>query len=1112
MAGDVYRHLDPELHSEVVAACRESGVTIGTFFQAAWGVVLARLTGRPDAVFGTSVSGRSPDLPGSESIIGLLFNTIPVRVATNPYWTVREFLRDQQSRMARVLESSFVSLSDVQRVAGSTQLFDTLFIIQNHAFGNAETGRSVGPVDAQISAVGADLDDSTHYPLSFALYPGEQVRLRCSYRGDVYSRADVDQIMDRLQALARAMASQIDQPVAALSITTSSEQRTLRTWNDTDVAIDAVSVADLLDAAAVRTPDEIALVAGDVRLSFAELVASARRHARLFLAGGVDVEHRVALLLPRDERMVVAMFAVFEAGGAYVPIDAGLPDERIAYMLDVAEPSVVVTVDEFAHRIPTSGHYRTINLDADEVHTELAGLSGGPMPQADRDRLRADNLAYIIFTSGSTGRPKGVAVGYRGLTNMYYNHVAKIFDRVTQHQSGRRMKIAHTTSFSFDASWEQLFWLLNGHEVHVIDEDMRKDPQLLLEHYDCEHIDGFDVTPSYGQVLVDEGLLDRPRSAGSSTAADEAGVVFVSLGGEAVPESLWSSLRNAAGVEGYNLYGPTEYTINALGADVADSPTASVGSPIFNTRAHVLDLDLNPVPAGVPGELYLAGDGLARGYVSRAGLTAERFVADPFGGGRMYRTGDLVRYRDDGQLDYLGRTDDQIKIRGFRIEPDEIAAALTEHPEVGTAVVVAVGGTEDGQGRHLVAYCSGAAALDTRGLKAFVANRLPAYMVPSAVVVLDALPLTSNGKIDRKALPAPDLSTPDQPSVEPRTDDERAVCDAFAETLGITHVGIDDDFFEHGGDSLSAMRFVSTVTRVLPGLGIKARDLFSSPTVRELLDGKNKDSADGDRATVPPWITVFAPAASGVSVFGFHDGLGLADGYRALVPHLPTGLGLVGVQDPEHHSSPDGLDTRATTGAKYADLVQQIQSVGPYHLLGYSFGAHLAFAVAVELASRGEDVASLALIDGYATGESGYEPVSLADGAYDAVFRALAPMLPVGVKIDDQITPGHLVRLAHPRLEPVFGDDDEPYGVLFDSLVRSLSVRAQPTRGTLDVATVLIASTNSRTTGLTDLQESWSTHLPKATCSAADAEYRELLVPAEVARWIGPVAELWRNA
>jgi amino acid adenylation domain-containing protein len=312
----------------------------------------------------------------------------------------------------------------------------------------------------------------------------------------------------------------------------------------------------------------------------------------------------------------------------------------------------------------------TLALDDPGTARALAALPGGDIGPGELPGFapgtpgRLDHPAFVIYTSGSTGRPKGVVTPYRGLTNMQFNHRANIFDPVVR-AAGRRLRIAHTVSFSFDMSWEELLWLIEGHEVHVCDEDLRRDAEALTAYLREHRVDVINVTPTYAQQLLDEGLLDgghRPS--------------LVLLGGEAVPASVWDRLAEADGVLGYNLYGPTEYTINTLGGGTADSATPTVGKPIWNTRAHVLDTWLRPVPPGAPGELYIAGAGLARGYLGRPDLTAERFVADPFTGGRMYRTGDLVRVRADGNIDFLGRTDDQVKIRGHRVELGEIEAAL----------------------------------------------------------------------------------------------------------------------------------------------------------------------------------------------------------------------------------------------------------------------------------------------------------------------------------------------------------------------------------------------------------------------------------------------------
>ncbi|OZF26154.1 non-ribosomal peptide synthetase [Rhodococcus sp. 14-2483-1-2] len=829
-AADVYRYLDAELHQRVLAAGRSAGVTIGTFLQVAWGITLGRLVNRRDVVFGTSVSGRPPELAGAESIIGLLFNTVPVVVSAPPTASVRDVLAGQHSRNAGVLEAAHVPLSEIQRIAGYDQMFDTLFIMQNMPALAPDEEEWIGSGESRIRPADFVFHDSTHYPLSFAVYPGEQMRVRCSFRSDVFSESDVETIIDRLLGTLDVMSADIDAPVGRIGATVSSELTRFAEWNDTDWQTTDLVVGELLERQVARTPDETAIVAGDTRLTFAELLDGSRRYAALLVDTGVRTEDRVALLLPRDQRAVLALFGVFLAGGAYVPIEPDHPTERVAYILDAADPAAIVTTRALVDRLPDSYAARAVVLDSDDVQSQLAVADTPAVPTA----VHPDNLAYVIFTSGSTGRPKGVAVGHRGLTNMYFNHVRKIFDPVVTHQQGRRMRIAHTTSFSFDASWEQLFWLLNGHEVHVIDESLRKDPQRLLEHYDRELIDGFDVTPSYGQVLVEEGLLDRPRPAGRSTAEADPGVVFVSLGGEAVPEALWTALRDAPGVESYNLYGPTEYTINALGADLADSPTSNAGRPIDNTRAHVLDANLKRVPPGTSGELYLAGIGMARGYFGRSGLTAERFVADPFGsGGRLYRTGDLVRWRSDGQLDFLGRTDDQIKIRGFRVELNEIAEAVRAQPSVSAAAVVPfrADGTED---IRLAAYYTASSDVTVAEVRDFVANQLPGYMVPVAFTELAVLPLNTNGKVDHAALPAPNLVSGDH-LTPPANEMESEIRAIVAAVVGVADdtVSVDASFTDIGVDSLLLARLTSRINAKL-AVALTLRSLIEHPTVADI--------------------------------------------------------------------------------------------------------------------------------------------------------------------------------------------------------------------------------------------------------------------------------------
>ncbi|KPM56058.1 hypothetical protein ACG83_12895 [Frankia sp. R43] len=840
--GDLHYDLDPSAAAAVYGAARTAQVTVGTVLQASWAVTLSRLTGSDDVVFGNTVSGRPPELPDADRTIGVLFNTVPMRVRLSPFETAQEMLARVQSEQLLVIDHPDTALTSIQASAGMPALFDTLFVVQNLPFQVRDERDWAG-----VRVVGSAVDDATHYPVTFAVNVWERagsasVHVRLSYRRDAYDTASAEEILERYVATLNAIASRSRAHVGELTALLPDEVEP-RTGTIADLYrdIQAVTVAGLFGDQVLRSPGEIALVAGARSFTFAGLSAEVNRYARLLLERGVRQEHRVALLLPRDERMVIAMFAVFAVGAAYVPVDAELPDERIGYMLEVAGPTVTLVTDRDVARLgPAAG--RVVNLDDVVVRARVAELADGPVTVAERGgEVSLDHLAYIIFTSGSTGRPKGVAVGYRGLTNMYANHVEKIFDRVVAHQGGRRMRIAHTTSFSFDASWEQLFWLLNGHSVYVINEEMRRDPQQLLAYYDDQRIDGFDVTPSYGQVLVDEGLLERDRPAGRSVSADATGVVFVSLGGEAVPERLWQQLRDAPGVESYNLYGPTEYTINALGADLADSSNPSVGTPIFNTRAYILDQNLQFALPGVPGELYLAGAGNARGYWEQPALAAERFVACPWEPGvRMYRTGDLARWNDEGRIDFLGRVDEQTKIRGYRIEPGEIRDVLEAHPDVMRAEVIAA--DHPSGGKFLAAYVTTArvdASDDAlrRSLREHATQHLPDYMIPTTITRIDSFATTVNGKLDRKALPAPDLSEitgTDGRALQTPT--ERSLAEVFRAVLslgGEVSLRANDDFFRLGGHSLLATRVVARANAAL-GSALTLRDIFEQATIEGL--------------------------------------------------------------------------------------------------------------------------------------------------------------------------------------------------------------------------------------------------------------------------------------
>ncbi|MEU6312976.1 amino acid adenylation domain-containing protein [Streptomyces sp. NPDC047014] len=945
--------LDEESSDRLREFARGAGITLNTVLSTAWAMALAGMTGRDDVVFGATVSGRPAGLPGVDRMIGMFMNTLPFRVSLRPAEPVRDLLVRVQAEHADLLPHHYTGLGRIQRETGIGQLFDTLYVFRNTPLDDSAREEAV----AEHHIGWTHSVDGTHYPLTLAVTPGRALELTLAYRPDLYDAGTARRLAGRLAQLVQAIAADGSVPVGRLHTLPASERAgLLELGDDTGQEIPDVSLADLFAQQAARTPQETALVFEDERLTYAELDARANRLARALRARGAGPERVVALGLPRSADFVVALFAVLKTGAAYLPLDLDHPVERLAAMVEDAGPLCLVTVDAVAARVPRVAGVPLLELDAEAVTAELAGLSDAPLAEAElTGRRDGRHPAYVIYTSGSTGRPKGVVVPYSGLTNMLFNHRERIFAPAVELAGGRRMKVAHTVSFAFDMSWEEFFWLVDGHEVHVIGEELRLDPAALTAHYDRVGIDVVNVTPSYGQQLVDAGLLDAGRHRPA----------LVLLGGEAVPDSLWTLLSETGGTMAYNLYGPTEYTINALGADVADSAGSCVGRPIYNTRAYVLDRALRPAAQGVPGELYLAGAGLARGYLGRPSLTAERFVADPFGepGTPMYRTGDLVRWRADGGLDYLGRADDQVKIRGFRIELGEIESVLAGLPEVAAAAVTVHTGATGV--KRLVAYTVPAAgatgpAARPAALRARLAAVLPEYMVPAAFVELAALPLTVNGKTDRAALPAPDLG--EVSGRPPKDAREEALAALFAEVLGLERVGVEDNFFALGGHSLLAMRLVGRIRAEL-GVPVQVGAVMSAPTVADIAARIAGDARDDALRVLMP----LRAQGSAAPLFCFHPASGFAWQYTGLLRHLDADRPVYGLQSPGLAGELPEFADVAELAERYLAEIRTVQPEGPYHFLGYSFGGTVAHTLAALLQERGEEVAFLGLLDAYPT-------------------------------------------------------------------------------------------------------------------------------------------------
>ncbi|MFE6505054.1 non-ribosomal peptide synthase/polyketide synthase, partial [Kitasatospora sp. NPDC057738] len=798
------------------AAAGRTGVRWSRLVIAAAALYAHRLSGSQDVVLALPVTARRGSDRDLMSVPGTMSNVVPLRLTVRPDMPWRELVAQVAREVEAAVAHERYRSEDLLRDLGAPGSIGTAFpLIVNIMAFNARPAFAGHPASVHHFVSGSTSDLAVWV---FDYRDGNPPLLRLHGAPEAYGDEDLAAHRQRLLALLDAVADcDPDEAVGRIDLLTTEEHHEVAALGTGRLAAaPATSLPELFREHVRAAPDLVALVCGDVSLTYAELDARSNRLANALIDRGAGPERLVAVALPRSAELVVAILAVLKTGAAYVPVDPEYPAARIAYLLDDARPALVVTDSGSVERLPDGGPVDRLVLDAPETAALLAGCQAtDPMVAVD-----PSHPAYVIHTSGSTGRPKGVLPTHGGLLNLLtdlreVHFRAALGDR-------QRLRVALTTSVSFDASLNQLLALFAGHELHVLDHATWTDPEAFVGYAARCGLDYIEATPSYLQVLVTHGLSGhlgwRPA--------------LVAAGGEAVPERLWEQLRAAEGVSCLNLYGPSECTVNPVIASVGSSPRPVIGRPGTNVRLHVLDGALRPVPAGVPGELYIAGACLARGYLNRPGLTAGRFVASPFGahGDRMYRTGDLVRWGADGQLEFLGRTDDQVKVRGFRVELGEIEAVLAEHPRVARAAVVV---RTEGEPR-LVAYAvaePGAAVTDT-ALRAHLRERLPKHMVPSAFVLLDALPLTPNGKLDRRALPAPDRQPVDQGRA-PRTASEHLLAGLFAEVLGVPEVGADDSFFDLGGHSLLATRLVARARSVL-GVELRLRDLFDAPTVAEL--------------------------------------------------------------------------------------------------------------------------------------------------------------------------------------------------------------------------------------------------------------------------------------
>ncbi|WP_034070047.1 non-ribosomal peptide synthase/polyketide synthase [Pseudomonas aeruginosa] len=821
-SGQFQRSLPPARTARLKTFAQRHAVTLNTLVQAAWSLLLQRYTGQDTVVFGATVAGRPAELAGIERQIGLFINTLPVVATPQPGMRLTDWLQEVQARSLALREQEHTPLFEIQRWAGLGEaLFDSLLVFENYPVAEAlEKGAPGGVRFGPVSN-----HEQTNYPLTVALGVGDSLSLQYSYDRQAFSDAAVEQLDRHLLNLLEGFVDNAERTLVELSLLDAEERALIDSlWNRSESGFPASPLIHQRVAERARlAPDAPAVLFDDQVLSFAELDSRANRLAHALIARGVGPEVRVAIAMQRSAEIMIAFLAVLKSGGAYVPLDIEYPRERLLYMMQDSRAHLLLTQNHLLDRLPIPDGLSCLCLDREQ---EWAGF-----PAHDPEvALHGDNLAYVIYTSGSTGMPKGVAVSHGPLAA----HIVATGERYEMTPADCEL---HFMSFAFDGSHEGwMHPLINGARVLIRDDSL----WLPEQTYAQMHRHGVTVAvfpPVYLQQLAEHAERD-----GNPPAAR-----VYCFGGDAVAQAsydlAWRALRPQYL---FNGYGPTETVVTPLlwkarPDDPCGAAYMPIGTLLGNRSGYILDAQLNLLPVGVAGELYLGGEGVARGYLERPALTAERFVPDPFGapGSRLYRSGDLTRGRADGVVDYLGRVDHQVKIRGFRIELGEIEARLREQAAVREAVVVAQAGAS---GQQLVGYVvpqdpalvedAGAQAACRDALRKALKERLPEYMLPAHLLFLACMPLTPNGKLDRKALPKPSADQQQRDYQAPRSEVERQLATIWAEVLKLEQVGLADNFFEIGGDSIISLQVVSRARQL--GIHFTPKMLFEAQTIGAL--------------------------------------------------------------------------------------------------------------------------------------------------------------------------------------------------------------------------------------------------------------------------------------
>jgi len=814
--------LSPEKTARVKSWAQSHNLTLQTVVQGMWGLLLSRYSSESDVVWGMATSCRRQPT-GAESMLGLLLNTLPVRVQVDSNTPVLAWLQSLQEKWEQLREYDYTPLSKILEwsdVPRGADLAESLLVFEEQSLQETMRGRGEAWQGQEF-----ELRHKSSFPLTFSVYGGEQLRLALEYNCARFTPDSIVRMLGHLQTLLEGAIANPQQTLGQLPLLTEVEQQQILVeWNQTQTDYPKDSfVHELFTEQVARTPDAIALEFEGQQLSYRELNRRANQLAHYLQGMGLQPDVLVGLCVERSPEMVVGLLGILKAGAAYVPIDPAYPKERIAHMLSDSEAPLLVTTQDLLPGLPEGQNAKMVFLDADR--SAIAQAS----EENPTSEVQPHHLAYAIYTSGSTGKPKGVMIQHQNLTNFLIS---------MQEKPGLTPSdvLLAVTTISFDiAELELHLPLITGAKVVVVSREVAFDGPKLLAKLSESKATLMQATPASWRLLLAAGW-------------DSQYPVKALCGGEAMPPELAGKILET-GSTLWNMYGPTETTIwSTLTQLESNELPICIGRAIANTDIYILDANLQPVPIGVPGELHIGGDGVARGYRNRPKLTAEKFISNPFrpdAGARIYKTGDLARYLPDGTLECLGRIDHQVKIRGFRIEQGEIESVLVAHPSVKQAVVVA---REDEPGdKRLVAYmlANEGEKLVVTDLRRHLLDKLPDYMVPSAFVTLEEMPQTPNGKIDRKALPAPGGDRPEleQAYTAPQNETEQLLAKLWGQALKLDKIGVRDNFFDLGGNSILSLQIVAQIQKEL-NVSLPIVKMFQYPTISALAEYLSQGSGE----------------------------------------------------------------------------------------------------------------------------------------------------------------------------------------------------------------------------------------------------------------------------